>query len=175
MTDRLHISDESSSTSKLAAMSSTSSNGSGSGGLSARLEARLNAATRRTQALADAVEESLASSALPSSAAGLEGGGAAGGLPTLPALPTPLRSLVAQLLAVGGGQQQQQPEEEKEARPSAPVLVELRGAGLGRGMSRDRWLGRYLPSCCSSEHRRSPDHYSQRPLPGRHRWGAQCR
>lgn len=112
--------------------SSKGSSSKSSGGLGARLEAKLDAATRRTQALADAVEESLAASS--SSSAGLDGGGL-GPLP-LP-LPTPLRSLVAQLLSVGGQQQQEQQQRppEEEDRPSAPVLVELRGAGLGQGMS----------------------------------------
>ncbi len=113
-------------------MNSSSSNGGAGGGLGARLEARLGEATRRTQALADAVEESLA---------------AADGTPSTSSssssIPIHLRSLVAQLL--GGQQQQHQHQQQEEAavgdrqdreRRSTPLLVELRGAGLVEG----HWL-----------------------------------
>jgi hypothetical protein len=103
-------------------------------GLGARLEAKLDEAARRTQALADAVEAA--------AAAGAGGGGpsnavGAGGLP----IPTPLRSLVAQLqrwasekgeggAGAGGGGEPGRPD---RGRRAAPLLVELRGAGLERG------------------------------------------
>lgn len=109
------------------------SSSSGDGGLGARLEAKLDAAARRTQALADAVEESLASS---SSASTADASGLVG------PLPTPLRSLVAQLLSGGGQHQQEQQQDEggrgteggkRSNRRLAPLLVEFKGAGLERG------------------------------------------
>lgn len=111
-----------------------------SSGLGARLEAKLDEAARRTQALADAVEESLVSSSSSTADVVAGAAGSASGLP----FPTPLRSLVAQLLLSGGQQHQSSEQQEVESdlgpgeagrsdRRLPPLLVEFKGAGLERG------------------------------------------